>query len=140
MTDSAHLFDVTPDTFGEKVLQSDVPVLVDFWATWCGPCRQIAPVLEEMADELDGSVKIAKLDVDNAQELAAQYHVQEFPRSSCSRMARRSIRSEAQCPNHDWLTLFKSTCLQESRLLPSGLRGCSIVTLGLAADLAGVVA
>lgn len=79
MSDNENLFNVTPDTFGEKVLESDVPVLVDFWATWCGPCRQIAPVLEEMATEMDGKVKIAKLDVDNAQELASQYQVQGIP-------------------------------------------------------------
>lgn len=70
---------VTPENWQTDVLSSDLPVLVDFWAEWCGPCRAIAPVLDQLADELDGKARIAKVDVDQNQELAGQYHVQSIP-------------------------------------------------------------
>ncbi len=70
---------LTKENFDEEVLNSDKPVLVDFWATWCGPCRMIAPVLQEIAQELDGKIKVGKVNVDEQPELTYQYFVNNIP-------------------------------------------------------------
>jgi thioredoxin 1 len=70
---------VTQENFKETVLGSDTPILVDFWATWCGPCRMVAPVLDDLASELDGKLKIGKVNVDENQDLAMQFRVSSIP-------------------------------------------------------------
>jgi thioredoxin 1 len=65
--------------FDESVLKASLPVLVDFWAPWCGPCRMVAPVVEELATEYDGKVSFVKINVDNNQKVAAQYGVMSIP-------------------------------------------------------------
>jgi len=70
---------LTQDNFEAEALKSTAPVLVDFWAEWCGPCKMIAPVLDELANEYQGKVKIGKVNVDEHQELAAQFRVTAIP-------------------------------------------------------------
>ena len=70
---------VTDETFGEQVLKSDKPILVDFWAVWCGPCRMVSPLVDEIAHEHEGQMKVVKLDVDDNQHTAMTYGVMSIP-------------------------------------------------------------
>ena len=76
---SPSIVTLTQENFSQLVLQSSAPVLVDFWAEWCGPCKMIAPLLDELADEYDGKVKIGKVNIDEQQNLAAEYGVRAIP-------------------------------------------------------------
>ena len=73
------VFEVTETNFDQEVAKSDVLVLIDFWAAWCGPCRMIAPFVEEASAEYDGKLKVGKVDVDNNQKIASQYSIMSIP-------------------------------------------------------------
>ena len=79
MADNAKYVTLTDANFQDEVLNSDQPVLVDFWATWCGPCRTIAPTIEELASEYEGKAKVGKLDVDNNPQVAMQFGIRSIP-------------------------------------------------------------
>ena len=70
---------ITSQNFEEEVLKSEKPILIDFWATWCGPCKMLAPTVSEIADEYEGKVKVCKLDVDQAMDIAMSYGVASIP-------------------------------------------------------------
>lgn len=76
---SDYINNVSDSSFEQDVLQADGPVLVDYWAEWCGPCKMIAPALDELADAYQGRAKIAKVNVDHNRALAAKYHVRSIP-------------------------------------------------------------
>lgn len=75
----ANLLQVTESNFEDEVLSSDIPVLIDFWAVWCGPCKMVAPIVEELATEYAGTLKVGKCDVDSNQSIAVRYGIRSIP-------------------------------------------------------------
>jgi thioredoxin 1 len=73
------MLDVTDSTFKQEVIESEVPVLVDFWAPWCGPCRTLTPILEEISIELNGKIKVVKVNIDDNRDTAAALQVRAIP-------------------------------------------------------------
>jgi len=76
---SANVVILQDGTFENEVLKSDIPVLVDFWAVWCGPCKAIAPVVDQIADDFKGKVKVGKMDIDQHQAVAQKYNIRSIP-------------------------------------------------------------
>ncbi len=76
---SENLIVITSDNFEAEVLKSDIPVMVDFWASWCGPCRMVSPIIDELANDFSGNAKIGKINVDEQMELAEKYKVMSIP-------------------------------------------------------------
>jgi thioredoxin 1 len=76
---SANVVTLTAENWEQEVVKSEVPVLVDFWAVWCGPCRQIAPMIDKIADDFAGKVKVGKLNTEDAPEIAAKYRINAIP-------------------------------------------------------------
>ena len=75
----AEPIELTEDNFTSEVLEADMPVMIDFWAPWCGPCRMVAPVIESLADKYDGKIKVAKVNLNESPALASQYGIRSIP-------------------------------------------------------------
>jgi thioredoxin 1 len=97
---------ITKDTFDAEVLQASVPVLVDFWADWCGPCKMMAPTLEDIAGEYGGRLKIAKVDVDQEAELAEQHNISTIPAMVIYSEGRIQAQRSGAIPRHEIINFF----------------------------------
>lgn len=97
---------VTKNNFDKEVLQSDKPVIIDFWAAWCGPCRMVSPIMEEIAREND-DVKVCKVNVDEEQELAAQFNIMSIPTMMVFKDGKKVNTSVGARPKEDILKLVK---------------------------------
>ncbi len=97
---------ITKDNFEQEVLKSDIPVLVDFWASWCGPCQMLMPTIEEIASEKEGEIKVGKVNVDEQPELAQQFRVMSIPTLIAFRDGEAVNMTMGVQPKEDILALF----------------------------------
>jgi len=99
--------EITKDTFDAEVLNSPVPVLIDFWASWCGPCKMIAPILDQIGEEYSGRIKIAKVNVDEEGDLAGQHNVISIPTLVLYKDGKLEGQKVGAMPKHEIINLFK---------------------------------
>ena len=98
---------LTDDNFENEVLQSAIPVLVDFWAPWCGPCKMIGPVIEQIADEYQGRLKVGKINIDENSALTEQHGVASIPTLVIYKDGNVVFQKSGAAPKHDIETMFK---------------------------------
>jgi thioredoxin 1 len=99
--------EITKDNFDAEVLRSPVPVLIDFWAIWCGPCKMISPILDQIGEEYSGRLKIVKVNVDNEGELAGQHNVVSIPTLALYKDGKIQGQKVGAMPKHEIVNFFK---------------------------------
>ncbi len=99
---------LTDDSFQSEVIESSGPVLVDFWATWCGPCRVVAPIVDELAEEYDGRVKVGKVDVDSEQKIAADFGIRSIPTLLIFKDGKQADQIVGAVPKNDLVKKLES--------------------------------
>ena len=95
-------------SFNQEVLQSDIPVLVDFWAPWCGPCRMIAPLIAQLAEEYSGKIKVGKVNIDEEGDLAGQYGIVSIPTLVLFKDGAIAEQRVGAVPRHDIEAMFRA--------------------------------